>query len=153
MSTTGGDSDDPTVQPGAPSAPPHSQFSTDEAPVPTTLIPLRQMLVSTMNDVPGHEVTAVLGEVFGLTVRSRHLFSTFGAGFRTIFGGEARGFTKLLAETRLDAVQRLRQEAAALGANAIVAMRFDTGEFAGTMNEVAAYGTAVILRPLPPGER
>lgn len=102
-----------------------------------------------MNDVPGYEVITVLGEVFGLVVRSRHLFSNFGAGFRAIVGGEARGYTKLLSLTRADAVERLRQQAAALGANAVVAMRFDTGEFAGTMNEVAAYGTAVILRPLP----
>jgi uncharacterized protein YbjQ (UPF0145 family) len=106
------------------------------------------ILVSTMNDLPGYEVVNVFGEVFGLVVRSRNMFSNIGASLRTIFGGEARGYTDLLATTRLEAVNRLRMEAAALGANAILAMRFDTGVFAGVMNEVAAYGTAVTVRPL-----
>lgn len=103
------------------------------------------ILVSTMNDLPGYDVVAVHGEVFGLVVRSRNLFSNIGAGFRTIVGGEARGYTELLSVTRLEAVNRLREAAMALGANAILAMRFDTGVFAGTMNEVAAYGTAVVV--------
>ncbi|MFN8050881.1 MAG: YbjQ family protein [Acidimicrobiales bacterium] len=106
-----------------------------------------RILVSTMNDLPGYEVAAVYGEVFGLVVRSRNLFSNMGASFRTIFGGEARGYTALLAQTRLEAVDRLRNEAAMLGANAVLAMRFDTGVFANVMNEVAAYGTAVLVRP------
>ena len=106
------------------------------------------MIVSTMNDLPGYKVTAVHGEVFGLVVRSRNVFSNFGASFRTIFGGEARGYTALLTETRTEAVDRLRQEAAALGGNAVLAMRFDTGVFANVMNEVAAYGTAVTVEPL-----
>lgn len=106
------------------------------------------MIVSTMNDLPGYKVTAVHGEVFGLVVRSRNLFSNFGASFRTIFGGEARGYTALLTETREEAVGRLREEAAALGGNAVLAMRFDTGVFANVMNEVAAYGTAVTVEPL-----
>ncbi len=126
-------------------------MTTTDAPLPPPpgIMPHRTLLVSTMNDVPGYDVTAVLGEVFGLVVRSRNLFSNFGAGLRTIVGGEARGYTKLLSMTRLEAVDRLRQEAAMLGANAILAMRFDTGVFAGAMNEVAAYGTAVVIRPHP----
>jgi uncharacterized protein YbjQ (UPF0145 family) len=107
------------------------------------------VLVSTMNDLPGYEVVKVYGEVFGLVVRSRNLFSNIGASFRTVFGGEARGYTDLLSMTRLEAVNRLRLEAQSLGANAILAMRFDTGVFASVMNEVAAYGTAVLVRPLP----
>jgi uncharacterized protein YbjQ (UPF0145 family) len=106
------------------------------------------MIVSTMNDLPGYKVTAVHGEVFGLVVRSRNVFSNFGASFRTIFGGEARGYTELLKETRTEAVERLRQEAAAVGGNAVLAMRFDTGVFANVMNEVAAYGTAVTVEAL-----
>jgi uncharacterized protein YbjQ (UPF0145 family) len=113
-------------------------------PPPADPLPI---LVSTMNDVPGFEVTAVYGEVFGLVVRSRNVFSNIGASFRTIFGGEARGYTALLTETRQHAVERLREEAAAKGANAVLAMRFDTGVFASVMNEVAAYGTAVTIRP------
>jgi uncharacterized protein YbjQ (UPF0145 family) len=107
------------------------------------------ILVSTMNDLPGYEVVEVFGEVFGLVVRSRNMFSNIGASFRTIFGGEARGYTDLLSTTRLEAVDRLRKEAHGLGANAILAMRFDTGVFASVMNEVAAYGTAVRVRKLP----
>ncbi|MBK5287427.1 MAG: heavy metal-binding domain-containing protein [Acidimicrobiia bacterium] len=106
------------------------------------------ILVSTMNDLPGYEVTHVYGEVFGLVVRSRHMFSNIGASFRTIFGGEVRGYTDLLTTTRHEAVGRLRHEAASVGANAILMMRFDTGVFAGVMNEVAAYGTAVSVRPI-----
>lgn len=106
------------------------------------------ILVSTMNDLPGYEVVQVFGEVFGLVVRSRNMFSNIGAGFRTIIGGEARGYTDLLSRTRDEAVNRLRDEAARMGANAVLAMRFDTGVFASVMNEVAAYGTAVVVRPL-----
>ncbi len=110
------------------------------------------VLVSTMNNVPGYEVVTTFGEVFGLVVRSRNMFSNIGASFRTIFGGEARGYTQLLSDTRSEAVERLRNNAASMGANAVLMMRFDTGVFASVMNEVAAYGTAVVIRPLVPGE-
>ena len=100
-----------------------------------------------MNDVPGYTVETVYGEVFGLVVRSRNMFSNIGASFRTVFGGEARGYTDLLSQTRTEAVERLRSEAASMGANAVIAMRFDTGVFASVMNEVAAYGTAVVITP------
>lgn len=105
------------------------------------------ILVVTMNDVPGYEVTKVHGEVFGLIVRSRNMFSNFGASLRTVFGGEVGGYTKLLSDTREQALDRLRQEAAVHGANAIIAMRFDTADIGGIMNEVAAYGTAVTIQP------
>ncbi len=106
-----------------------------------------QILVSTMNDLPGYEVVAVYGEVFGLVVRARNAFSNMGASFRTIVGGEAKGYTKLLSESRDHAVDRLREAAAARGANAVLAMRFDCNEIANMMSEVAAYGTAVAVRP------
>lgn len=104
------------------------------------------MLVVTMNDIPGYEVTQVHGEVFGLIVRSRNMFSNMGASLRTIFGGEVGGYTKLLSDTREQALDRMRQEAAEHGANAVIAMRFDTADIGGIMNEVAAYGTAVTIR-------
>ena len=69
------------------------------------------MLISTMNDIPGHEIEAVLGEVFGLTVRSRHLGSQIGAGLKSLVGGELRGMTKMLAEGRAHATDRLVEEA------------------------------------------
>jgi uncharacterized protein YbjQ (UPF0145 family) len=113
--------------------------------------PHSDLLVTTMNDLPGYEVTAVYGEVFGLIVRARNAFSNMGASFRTIAGGEVKGYTKLLSESREHAVDRLREAAAAKGANAVIAMRFDCNEIGGIMSEVAAYGTAVIVRPIAQG--
>ena len=105
------------------------------------------VVTTTTNDIPGYEVVEVYGEVFGLIVRSRNLFSNIGAGFRTIFGGEVRGYTKLLARTREQAIERMCEEAKAKGANAVIAMNFDSGGMGNIMNEVAAYGTAVKVRP------
>lgn len=102
-----------------------------------------EVIVVTTNDIPGYKVVEVYGEVFGLIVRSRNLFSNIGAGFRTIFGGEVKGYTSLLSDSREHALARLREAAAAKGANAVLAMRFDSGDIGGVMNEVAAYGTAV----------
>jgi uncharacterized protein YbjQ (UPF0145 family) len=104
------------------------------------------MLISTMNDVPGHEVEEVLGEVFGLTVRSRNLGAQIGAGFKSMVGGELKGMTKMLAESRTQAIERLVEETEAKGGNAILAMRFDTSELGSTWTEICAYGTAVRLR-------
>ena len=85
----------------------------------------------------------MLGETFGLTVRSRHVGSQIGAGFKSLLGGELKGMTKMLAEGREQAIQRLVEEAEAKGANAIIAMRFDTSEFMEQATEICAYGTAV----------
>lgn len=101
------------------------------------------MLITTMNDVPGHDITDVYGEVFGLTVRSRNAFSQMGAGLKSMFGGELKGMTKALADSRIEVIARLTEEAEAKGANAIVAMRFDTSEMGDTWTEICAYGTAV----------
>jgi uncharacterized protein YbjQ (UPF0145 family) len=104
------------------------------------------MLITTMNDAPGHEVEEVLGEVFGLTVRSRNVGAQIGAGFKSMLGGELKGMTKMLAESRTEAIERLVEEAEAKGGNAILAMRFDTSELGSTWSEICAYGTAVKLR-------
>jgi uncharacterized protein YbjQ (UPF0145 family) len=101
------------------------------------------MLIVTTNDIPGYRVDEVFGEVFGLTVRSRNAFSQMGAGLKSLVGGELRGMTQNLAESRNHAMQRLIDEATARGANAIVAMRFDTSEIGGVWTEICAYGTAV----------
>jgi uncharacterized protein YbjQ (UPF0145 family) len=106
------------------------------------------VIVATTNDLPGYEVIEVYGEVFGLIVRSRNVFGNVGASFRTIFGGEVRGYTKLLANSREQALARLRDEAATKGANAVLAMRFDSGDIGNVTNEVAAYGTAVRVKKL-----
>lgn len=101
------------------------------------------MLISTMNDLPGYKIEEVLGEVFGLTVRSRNLGSQIGAGLKSLVGGELRGMTKMLIEGRLHAQERLEEEASSRGADAVVAFRFDTSELGGTWTEICAYGTAV----------
>jgi uncharacterized protein YbjQ (UPF0145 family) len=106
------------------------------------------MLITTMNDVPGHEVEEVFGEVFGLTVRSRNIGSQLGAGLKSILGGELKGMTKALADSRSEVVERMTQEAEAKGANAIVAMRFDTSEMGPNWTEICAYGTAVRVHKL-----
>jgi uncharacterized protein YbjQ (UPF0145 family) len=101
------------------------------------------MLITTMNDIPGNDVVEVYGEVFGLTVRSRNIGSQLGAGLKSIIGGELGGMTKMLAEGRQEAIARLIEEAESKGANAVVAMRFDTSELGSTWTEICAYGTAV----------
>ena len=106
------------------------------------------MIISTMNDLPGYEIEEVFGEVFGLTVRSRNIGSTFGAGLKSLVGGELKGMTKMLASGRTDATERLVAEAEAKGANAIIAFRFDTSELGSTWTEICAYGTAVSARKL-----
>ena len=105
------------------------------------------VLVSTMNDIPGYQVTQVLGEVFGLTVRSRNVGSQLGAQFKSLAGGELKGMTKNLETSREEVVQRMAEEAEARGANAVVAMRFDTSEMGGNWTELCAYGTAVVIEP------
>ena len=103
------------------------------------------MLMTTTNDVPGYRVDQVFGEVFGLTVRSRHVGSQMGAAFKSLAGGELKGMTKNLEESRQEALSRLTAAAEALGANGIPAMRFDTTDMGGTWTEICAYGTACRL--------
>jgi uncharacterized protein YbjQ (UPF0145 family) len=104
------------------------------------------VIISTMNDLPGYEVEEVLGEVFGLTVRSRNIGSQIGASLKSLAGGELKGMTKMLAEGREHATERLVEEAESKGANAIIAFRFDTSELGATWTEICAYGTAVRVR-------
>jgi uncharacterized protein YbjQ (UPF0145 family) len=118
------------------------------APPPAGVQPLGNMIITTMNDLPGYEIEEVLGEVFGLTVRSRNLGSQIGASLKSLVGGELKGMTKQLADSRRDAQERLVDEAEAKGANAIVAFRFDTSELGSTWTEICAYGTAVRARRL-----
>ena len=107
---------------------------------------MADVMVTTMNDLPGYEVREVFGEVFGLTVRSRNIGSDIGATLKGLVGGEVKGYTKMLSDSRLQAVERLREAARDTGANAVIAMRFDCNELGGNMTEVAAYGTAVTVQ-------
>jgi len=106
------------------------------------------VLISTMNDIPGYAIDEVYGEVFGLTVRSRNIGSQLGAGLKSLVGGELKGMTKVLAESRTTVIERMVAEAEATGANAVLAMRFDTSEMGGVWTEICAYGTAVLVRKL-----
>ncbi|NUU18751.1 YbjQ family protein [Cellulomonas humilata] len=109
------------------------------------------MIVVTTNEIPGYRIQAVLGEVMGLTVRSTNIGASFTAGLRAIGGGELPEFTKIMYESRREVMHRMVGEAQERGANAIVAMRFDTDSI-GQFSEVCAYGTAVIVEPIGAGE-
>ena len=105
------------------------------------------MLVVTTENVPGRRVREVKGQVFGLVVRSRGLGGNIMAGLRSLAGGEIVEYTQMLEEARRHATDRMIENATALGANAIVMMRFDSSELGQTMSEIVAYGTAVVLEP------
>ena len=105
------------------------------------------MLISTTFDLAGYEITATLGEVFGLTVRSRNIGAGCIAGLRSIGGGEIPEFTKLLSQSRSEAMARMVEEARRLGSTAILGMRFDSGAI-GQWSEICAYGTGVTVNPL-----
>ena len=103
------------------------------------------MLVVTTENVPGHRVTDVKGQVFGVVVRSRGLGGNIMAGLRSLAGGEITEYTQLLEQARRHAIDRMVKNAALMQANAVVMMRFDSAEIGQTMSEIVAYGTAVVL--------
>jgi uncharacterized protein YbjQ (UPF0145 family) len=106
------------------------------------------MIVTTTENVAGHKTVESLGQVFGVIVRSRGLGGNIVAGLRTLIGGEIHEYTSLVEETRRQAIDRLVRNASAMGANAVIMMRFDSGAIGQTMNEVVAYGTAARIEPL-----
>ena len=109
--------------------------------------PPTDMIVVTTPFVSGHHVVRVVGTTFGLIVRSRGLGQNIFAYFRAWGGGEIKVYTTLLEQVRHQALQRLADHAKSLGANAVVGVGFDTSEMSGSMTEVLAYGTAVIVEP------
>lgn len=100
------------------------------------------MIVTTTERIPGKEYE-IIGEVFGLTTQSKNAISDFGAGLKSIIGGEVKAYTNMLEESREVAVERLKENAKAMGADAVVMMRFDSGSIMQEMQSVVAYGTAV----------
>ncbi|XAS65057.1 YbjQ family protein [Pseudarthrobacter sp. So.54] len=110
------------------------------------------MLIVTSNDIPGHRIDAVFGEVMGLTVRARDIGNQVMAGFRSIGGGELPEMTRMLTDSRQQVMARMVAEAEQRGANAIIAMRFDNSQLGTTWTEVCAYGTAVFAIPIASGE-
>ncbi|MGH7091778.1 MAG: heavy metal-binding domain-containing protein [Stellaceae bacterium] len=103
------------------------------------------MLVVTTETVAGHRTIESKGECFGVVVRSRGLGGNLVASLRQIVGGEIKEYTVMVEDARRQAIERMAQNAAAMGANAVVMMRFDSSEIGQTMSEVVAYGTAVVI--------
>jgi uncharacterized protein YbjQ (UPF0145 family) len=108
------------------------------------------MLIATTENVPGYRRVKTLGQCFGLVVRSRGLGGNILAGLRSLAGGEIHEYTQLLEESRRQAIDRLVVNATAMGANAVVMMRFDSSEIGQLMSEIVAYGTAVVLEQESP---
>ena len=107
------------------------------------------MLVVTTESIPQYRVVEIMGQCFGVVVRSRGLGGNIVAGLRSIVGGEITEYTELLEEARRHAVDRMIQNATAMGANAILTMRFDSSEIGQTMSEIVAYGTAALVERVP----
>jgi uncharacterized protein YbjQ (UPF0145 family) len=105
------------------------------------------MLVVTTETIVNYRIVDTKGEVFGVVVRSRGLGGNIMAGLRSLAGGEIKEYTALLEEARRHAIDRMVQNATAMGANAIVRMQFDSSEIGQTMSEIVAYGTAVVVQP------
>ena len=106
------------------------------------------MIVVTTEEIAGYRVAEVKGQVFGLVVRSRGLGGNIMAGLRSLGGGEITEYTEMLEEARRHALDRLVQNATAMGANAVLRMQFDSSEIGQTMSEIVAYGTAAVVEPL-----
>jgi uncharacterized protein YbjQ (UPF0145 family) len=105
------------------------------------------VLVVSTPFVPGHRIERVLGMVWGTVVRSRGIGYQVVAGLRSLAGGEVDEFTDMLNHARQHALERMSAQAAALGANAVIAAAFDSSELGQTLSEVLAYGTAVVVVP------
>ena len=105
------------------------------------------MLISNIEIVPGHKVVKHLGLVQGSTVRAKHIGRDFMAGLKNIVGGELKAYTELLEDARREAIERMSQQADALGANAILNVRFSTSSVAQGAAELFVYGTAVVIKP------
>ncbi|HKW04153.1 MAG TPA: heavy metal-binding domain-containing protein [Nitrososphaerales archaeon] len=107
-----------------------------------------QVMLLTSNYAPGYKVDKVLGMVYGITVRSRGLGGNIIAGFRTLAGGEIKEYTEMAHQARQQALDRLSEHASSLGANAVMSVMFDSTEIGNTMDEIIAFGTAVLVSPL-----
>ncbi|HXC84450.1 MAG TPA: heavy metal-binding domain-containing protein [Trebonia sp.] len=105
----------------------------------------QSMIVTTTENIPGTRVVKTLGQVFGLTVRSRSLGGNIVAMLKGLVGGEIHSYVKLNEDSRRQALDRMVQNAAAMGANAVTMMRFDSSEMGAAMSEIVAYGTARVI--------
>ena len=110
--------------------------------------PSQALMLLTTNHAPGHKVDKVLGLVYGITVRSRGIGGNIMAGLRSIAGGEIHEYTEMAQQARQQALDRLAEHAKSLGANAVISVMFDSTEIGTTMDEIIAFGTAVVLSPI-----
>ncbi|WNB91314.1 MULTISPECIES: YbjQ family protein [Bacillales] len=102
------------------------------------------MIVVTTENIKGYEIKEVKGSTFGVVVRARGIGGDIMAGLRGILGGEIKEYTSMLEDARKQAIDRMVKNASEMGANAIIMMRFDSGEMGNNMSEIVAYGTAVV---------
>lgn len=109
---------------------------------------MTDILISNIELIPGKKITRHLGLVQGSTVRAKHAGKDIMAGFKNIFGGELNSYTELLQESRQEAIERMSEQARAIGANAVVNVRFATSAIAAGASEILSYGTAVVLEDL-----
>ena len=105
------------------------------------------MIIVTTDTIANYRVVETKGQVFGVVVRSRGLSGNIMAGIRSLGGGEIKEYTTLLEDARRHAIDRMVENATAMGANAILRMEFDSSEIGSTMSEIVAYGTAVVIEP------
>jgi uncharacterized protein YbjQ (UPF0145 family) len=107
------------------------------------------MIVATTNDLTGHKIVRYVGVVRGIIVRSRSVVGNIGASIQSLFGGNITLYTSLCEQARQDAYKLMVEHAQEMGANAVIAMRYDANEIAAGITEVLAYGTAVVVEPAP----
>ncbi len=111
------------------------------------------MMLLTSNYAPGYKVDKVLGLTYGITVRSRGVGGNLMAGLRSLAGGEIKEYTEMAHQARQQALDRLAEHAQGLGANAVISVMFDSTEIGNTMDEIIAFGTAVVISPAPDGQQ
>lgn len=109
------------------------------------MVLVEEFVISSANDVPGYKITETRGFAYGLTVRSRGLGGQLGGELRSILGGEIKEYQQMMEESRDKALNKLIEHAKSMGANGLIAVRYDSDAVATNMQEILAYGTAVVL--------
>ncbi|MFD1991333.1 YbjQ family protein [Paenibacillus nicotianae] len=106
------------------------------------------MIIVTTENIPGYRVTNVLGSTFGVVVRARGIGGDIMASFKGLVGGEVKQYTQMIEDGRRQALDRMVESAHTMGGNAVVMMRFDSGDIGNSMSEIVAYGTVVTIEPI-----
>lgn len=107
---------------------------------------IEDIIIVSSNYIPGHEIIETRGFCYGLTVRSRGVGGQIGAGLRSLVGGEIKEYVRMMEESRDQALYRMIDHAREMGANAIISVRYDSNEVSNVMQEILAYGTAVVVQ-------